>query len=428
MFKKNKKKKLVRSLSAAMATVSLIESLGVGSTTALAATTPPTPWAPQNGEKIWSVDPFDAEYSSGYFCIKNSTGHGCSYTDGTDGVRGETTGWYGSNTSYDKNVYIDHKNGACINGTYYDVREYVWQKNCDYWIVSDTGSSSGRGTEDGEVHRVFHFYESGTLGTANPKEVTFKGVMQLTDMDINEGYTFNTGLKGAWLNKLTHVKKVDSNTWKGTWENNNDGVNREQEFLWVEVEGTPSKPFEFTYYVNRSHASAVNYYGSSIDYKLVENGKNPLPKDAKPAVGTHCATYASYNLMPADQFKYYEFNGWYTDKGLTNKSKSNVMVSSDMTFYGTYNKVAGRIDTEVSHGTITPTVDYIDYGKNATIAYEPETGYLLDAVTVDGTSMDISKYVSAVAFNNVQNDHKVKVVYVKPSMDKDVTMKEHRYL
>ena len=245
LFKGKRKGKLAKAAGIFLAVASLMGSM---SSVAFAADRPePTPKAPANGEKIWSVDPFSAEYSSGYFCVNNSAGHGCKYTDGSEDVWDNHAGWYGTNSKYDSNIYIDHKNGACMNGTYYDVREYVWQTNCSVWFINSDGSVYTKGEEDDQVHRRFHFYESGTLGTANPKEVTFKGVMRLQDLDIDEGYTFHTGLKGAWLNKQTHVVKTGTNTWKGTWENNNDGVNMERCMLWVEVEGSPNKPLEITY-------------------------------------------------------------------------------------------------------------------------------------------------------------------------------------
>lgn len=415
---KNKRKRMVSTMMGLVLAASTL--LNFGSTVAFAADEP-APQAPANGEKIWSVDAFDAEYSSGYFCITNSHGHNCT-DNGT---------WYwnesdcsASNTSRDASIYIDHYSGACMNGTYFDIREYVWTENNQYWSVSQSGANGVRGTADASITREFHFYEEGTLASNNPVEVTFKGVMCLQDMDIEEGYTFEQGLVGAWLNAQTHVTKRDSKTWKGTWENHNDGVNTERETLWVEVEGTPSKPLTITYWGNVGHGSAVNYYGSSVTYKLVENSRNALPEGAEPAVGTHCATYAAYNLMPAEEFIRYAFDGWYTDKDLTNKSAETVMVSSDLTFYGTYIKVAGLIETEVTHGTITPTDECFEYGGNKAIEYAPEEGYLLESVTVDGKKVDITEHPSSYVFEDVQDDHKISVVYVKASMDKEVQIKD----
>ena len=414
-FKYKMKRAVTGLLTVALAVTTLLGSTGL---TAYAEETEPNPQPPANGEKIFSVDPFDSEHSAGYFCVKDSVGHGVSYSD--EGWEG----WQGTNSEKSSKIYIDHHDGACFNGTYYDIREYVWQTDCDYYSIGNTGRSAAQGTEDGRVHREFHFYESGTLDSSNPVEVEWKGVMRLTDLDIEEGYSFNQGLHAAWLNNPTNVTKRDNVTWRGTWENNNDGVDAEREMLWVEVEGSPSKPLTLAYWVNKSHASGINYFGNTIKYELVSDGKDPLPEDAKPAVGVHCATYAKYDLMPEDEFIRYEFDGWYYDKDLTKKVPDTIMVAEDHTFYGTYHKVAGLITTEVVNGTITPTDESVPYGTDKDISYSPKEGYLLDTVTIDGETVDITTCPSDYLFSNVQDDHHIKVVYTDAEMDKSVSMKE----
>lgn len=415
---KNKGKRIISAMLGLFMAASTL--LGTGSMVAYAEDEP-APQAPANGEHIWSVDAFDAEYSSGYFCVNNSYGHGCTDNGTYYWSKDDCSA---SNTERDSEIYIDHYKGACMNGTYYDIREYVWTKDNQYWSINQNGANGVRGTADARITREFHFYEEGTLASDNPVETTFKGVMCLQDMDIEEGYTFEQGLVDGWLNAQTHVTKRDEKTWKGTWENRNDGVHTERETLWVEVEGTPDKPLIITYWGNGGHGSEINYYGSSVTYKLVESSKNPLPDGAEPAVGTHCATYAAYHLMPAEEFLRYAFDGWYKDSSLSEKSADTIMVSSDLTFYGTYVKVAGLIETEVKNGTITPTDECFAYGGNKTIEYCPEEGYLLDSVTVDGKEVDITKHSSSYVFEDVQDDHKISVVYVKASMDKEVQIKE----
>lgn len=415
-FMKKLKRPLTSFLAVMMAAVTILGTTGI---TAFAAEEP-NPKPPSGGEKIFSVDPFESEHSAGYFCVKDSVGHGISYSDDDK----NWVGWNGANDKKDTGIYIDHHNGACLNGTYYDIREYVWQEGCDYYSIGNNGSSAAKGTKDGRVFREFHFYESGTLDSKKPVEVEWKGVMRLTDLDIEEGYSFIQGFHGAWLNNPTNVTKRDNVTWRGTWENNNDGVNEEREMLWVEVEGSPSKPLTIAYWCNRSHASQINYFGNTIQYELVEDGKAALPPDAKPAVGVHCATYAKYDLMPEDEFIRYEFDGWYYDKGLTKKVPDTIMVAEDHTFYGTYHKVAGLITTEVVNGIITKTDECVPYGSDKEIEYAPNDGYLLDTVTVDGKLMDIRSCPADYTFSNVQDDHHIKVVYANPEMDKAVSMKE----
>ena len=229
-------KRLAAGAAAAFITVS---SMPAGSFTAFAEAIPSNPQPPSGGELIYSVDPFDAEHSAGYFCVKDSILHGV-YPTSTGEV-------YGTNTQRNEEIYVDHHEGACFNGTYYDVREYPWQTECESYAIDERGVNGAAGTEMARVHREFHFYEAGTLDTDNPVEVSFKGVMRFTDLDNHEGYTFYKGLYDAWLIIPTNVERIDELTWKGTWENRNDDVNWEHETLWVEVESSPERPLTFTY-------------------------------------------------------------------------------------------------------------------------------------------------------------------------------------
>ena len=413
------KRKLIKTAAGLLAALTTVTTMSSATVTAYAAE--PNLQPPSHGERIYSVDPFDADHSAGYFCMdpNESTAKGL-----VDSEEGGYDGWHGTNTKRDSNVYIDHPKSACFNGTYYDVREYTWMTDCDFYAINSRGRSAAQGTEDGRLHREFHFYKAGTLNTSKPEEVSFSGVMRLTDLDLNEGYSFNQGLYAVWLNNPTTVTKRDSNTWRGTWENNNDGINMEQQMLWAEVDGTPQKPLIITYWVSQRHGSNINYFGNSIKYELVADGKNPLPEGSKPAVGTHCATYAEYALMPEDQFPRYEFDGWYYDKALTKKVPSKIMVDKDYTFYGTYHKVSGSITTEVVNGEITPNDDNVRFGTDKRIDYSPNSGYLLDTVTVDGKKVDINSCPSNYTFSNIQANHNIKVVYSKAGMDKSVSMKE----
>lgn len=78
--------------------------------------------------------------------------------------------------------------------------------------------------------------------------------------------------------------------------------------------------------------------------------------------------------------------------------------------------VEGDSDTKVD--------DHVKFHQNRTICYEPDEGYLLDLVTVDGEKVDITKYPSSYTFSDVIANHKISVVYAKPSMDKEVRIKD----
>ena len=81
-----------------------------------------------------------------------------------------------------------------------------------------------------------------------------------------------------------------------------------------------------------------------------------------------------------------------------------------------YEKLKYGIATNVTNGTITP-YQTAEYGDNKTISYEPNEGYKLRSVTVDGKAVDITKYPSSYTFSNIKANHDVKVVYELKSFD-----------
>ena len=70
------------------------------------------------------------------------------------------------------------------------------------------------------------------------------------------------------------------------------------------------------------------------------------------------------------------------------------------------------ITTSVENGTIDESC-VADYGSSKTINYAPKDGYHLKSVTVDGEEIDITKYPSSYAFEDIAADHDIKVVYEK---------------
>ena len=64
--------------------------------------------------------------------------------------------------------------------------------------------------------------------------------------------------------------------------------------------------------------------------------------------------------------------------------------------------------------------DRVKFHHDRTVSYEPDEGYLLDTVTVDGEKVDITEHPSGYTFSDVTENHKITVVYARPSMDKEV--------
>lgn len=361
-------------------------------------------------EKVYSVDPFDAAYSAGYFCMTDAVGHGIPYKENIG-----WPGWIGTNTARSEDIYVDHHNGVCMNGTYLDVREYTWMEGTyTYYSIDNDGGNGAEGSWSvgGHMYREFHFYEAGHLGDPD-YETTFRGILKLDDNDKSEGYSFYQGLAGIWLTSDTSVRREDTYTWKGIVDGGSDYHREYSAALWAEVEGTPSAPLTISYWQIGGHHSRTNYKGTAITYHLRDDAGYAIPDGANKETVTYCVPYGHYTLMGHKDYRYYEFDGWYTDADLTEEAPSQLMVTEDQDFYGAYTKVAGRIDTEVVGGTITDPVDYVNYGEDVTIEYAPNEGYVLERVTVDGELVDPDEYDDTYVFTDIQDDHAISVVYVR---------------
>lgn len=70
-----------------------------------------------------------------------------------------------------------------------------------------------------------------------------------------------------------------------------------------------------------------------------------------------------------------------------------------------------NITTEVVNGTITGNQLNITAGQNRTINYSPNTGYMLQSITVDGIVQNWENYKNSYAFNNIRANHHIKVIY-----------------
>ena len=110
------------------------------------------------------------------------------------------------------------------------------------------------------------------------------------------------------------------------------------------------------------------------------------------------ASYLSYGVRPVVSLKsgttYTEGTGTQTDP---------YVVEID---------TRPKISTSVANGTITETTR-VSSGANKTIKYNPNKGYELKSVIVDGDPVDISTYANSYIFTNVTANHTIKVSYKK---------------
>lgn len=70
-----------------------------------------------------------------------------------------------------------------------------------------------------------------------------------------------------------------------------------------------------------------------------------------------------------------------------------------------------QITTEAVNGKIDESLYGLDAGDNIDISYQPNGGYYLDRVEVDGTPMSVTDFKNLYRFKNLSSSHHVKVVY-----------------
>lgn len=418
---------------------------------------------PVDKPNAYGTDYFDEEYSAGYLHLKDGVATGSDWTTETrdyhlDYYGGATgTVYRASNGQRDAGSYIDYTNGASIGGVDYDVREYDWMpassnpSGASYWIAKSNGSIH-TWNHASEICREFHFYPSGTLakenhaGTIATSEVAFKGILRFGDCDTTEGYAVNKGLHGVWIDpkyRSTMRYNPSNNAWVGTVNHDNEYDTSNTNTVWFEVSSDAQNPLTISYvcagYQAQWYWSTINYQGNTMKYQLVGEGAEGLSVSD---LDTGCATYSNYTPVDPSTIltkvgltpSHYEFDGWYTgyDQAtgeLSGRVSGVQRISKDTTYYGSIRKVAGAITTEVKNGTITPSIDPASYGRDHTVSYKPNDGFLLDTVTVDGKAVDPAADPDGYSFANLQPsddglgdgaDHHVAVAYAAPSIAKSV--------
>ena len=346
----------------------------------------------------------------------------------------------GTNTSRDENAYIDLYGGAIIDGVKYDVREYLWLGSGDRYQrkVGSTSSETAYyiyAFGAAEVYREYHIYTAGTLKTANPQEVNFSGIMHFSDLDANEGNKIVQGFHSAWVmstTQLAYSEQSNGKQWLGT-ENTNDNVAASQ--LWVEIDGTPSKPIIITYKTSSRRHANIGF--SSINFVYTVN----FPDGSSEQTTKEIAKYGTYTITdpewPNNLPENYTFSGWYSDEDYTvNQDYVVALISDNLQLYGYWSKTATDITVEpTENGTITyetdddnivtsqnndgsTTYSSIDPEKTFTVSYAPNEGYELDTVIVDDEPIDTETHSTSYTFtiDNALESHTINISFkLKPT-------------
>ena len=113
----------------------------------------------------------------------------------------------------------------------------------------------------------------------------------------------------------------------------------------------------------------------------------------------------------------YIFKGWYDQPnagGNKFEAGNSIRLTSDVTLYAAWEQ-SFSITTEVVGGTIDPSISNLKAGASKVITYRPaDVDYKLVSIEVDGrqlTTEELAANQSRYAFNDIQEDHTIRVVY-----------------
>ncbi|MBR3365536.1 hypothetical protein IKG48_00185 [Candidatus Saccharibacteria bacterium] len=316
--------------------------------------------------KTYGVDPFDAEYSEGYFYSTDS--ENVFYSGFTESSGQHTA----NNRNKDENVYIDIYRGAHYNGKDLKVRIYTWavKGGPSYKVSYNDGviniSDAGGGAV--YVRQEYHFYEfdnsnaGPTISTSSAQpvditqvvEIDFKGIFSVSDIDAwsVERYGFPNGCTGVWITEYSNDKMLlrqDDTLEELMWGNSHEssGSNLES-WIWAEVRSSAISPLLVDYYSNGHSANIVAPSLVSVELNFPEANKEPVSKQI-----VKYGTLDLSNIEVTPQDETLELDGWYTSDRYEIKYPEKFMVEEDTVLYAKYTERKSPTTTDPD----TPSID-----------------------------------------------------------------------
>lgn len=369
----------------------------------------------QSGCLTYGYDMFSEDYASGYIYITNGTSRGC-IIQGNDYWPNNPyeNRWFTTTSkTRNSNIYVDHYNGAYMNGESYDIREYIYVPDGEIMGIAYNNGEAACWNVNKAV-REFHFYKSGTLNSSNPVEVSFKGIIQLVDLDMNEGYRINN-INRTYLTNPTDVTYKGNKTWLGTIDNDG-GPNWGRGVLWAEVYGSPSNPLVLTYYAAEIHGSGINFDGTNLSGKITynTNGGNGNNFDQIVSLGYN-------NTIKDNPFTRtgYEFKNWNTRAdglGTTYLPRGTYRINSSLTLYAQWNKLC-EIQYELNGGRFeTKQPQYILDNTSFTVSNPTREGFEFQGWTITGMDSNTHYYGNTSGMVTT-NDTKLPYTTVTPEIN-----------
>lgn len=292
-----------------------------------------------NDEKTYSTDIFSPLYSQGFLNLSNNT-TASAYFSGQHMYLTQDSGVPISNTAKDESVYINLYFAAASFGENLDVRIYPWITSSAEGVFFGLDKTNGRievaSTESDSygVKLEFHFYKGGTLTTASPEEVDFKGVMLFRDIKKTDSWDIQN-----YNNVFVASNTILSHS-EGThlWSSANDcSTSNNNCAIWAEIQSSASSPLIATYSTstNGHLARIANPDTQTVSYDVKYKPSEGADAQTAEVNSSEVIKYGS--IIPGvrldDNNGSYVSKDWYSNSALTTKVEPPVAVTKNITLY-----------------------------------------------------------------------------------------------
>lgn len=225
---------------------------------------------------------------------------------------------------------------------------FVFNTSGGYASIKGAAAYTGKTPSTGYnvIELYFYFYDA-----RNNNSLSVNGVMQMVDIDTNEGYVLRNGATNVYLTSGSNIFLGTLGTttkyWLAKTNDDTNGIDRNHA-MQITYSSTPSSPLHIGYYCEKKNSTrgmrftqegiSVNYHAQSG--KDWPSGAN-IPASIALASGANTAQGINsiknnYNNVPG-----YTFSGWHLADGSVYNGSSCQTWNTDL--YGYYVKQAGTV-------------------------------------------------------------------------------------
>ena len=225
---------------------------------------------------------------------------------------------------------------------------FVFNTSGGYASIRGAAAYTGKTPSKGYnvIELYFYFYDA-----RNNNSLSVNGVMQMVDIDTNEGYVLRNGATNVYLTSGSNIFLGTLGTttkyWLAKTNDDTNGIDRNHA-MQITYSSTPSSPLHIGYYCEKKNSTrgmSFTQEGISVNYHA-QSGKDwpsgaNIPASIELASGANTAQGINsiknnYNNVPG-----YTFSGWHLADGSVYNGSSCQTWNTDL--YGYYVKQAGTV-------------------------------------------------------------------------------------